>query len=129
MIYYILGEVMKLKKIIEQNNTNADFTLNYDKNKALKKKLHLIGSPITIASFVVALTAFIIIGVFGANIKSISDNTGLLIAMFVLLVIFSTTFGFGLYILRQASFLHLEKQAPEIVEVENEEQQKAEKDS
>ena len=77
----------KLKQIVEKSNQNADFTANYQKNIALKKKLFNIGSPIAIISF--------------------------LISMFVLLVVFSIAFGFGLYILKQASSLHLSKQIEE----------------
>ncbi len=114
----------KLKKIIEESNQNADFIGNYEKNKQLKKKLFWIGSPIAIASFVVATVAFILIGVFGSNLRSINANTALLISMFVLLIIFSIAFGFGLYILKQGSLLHLQKQ--EVV-VENKEEIKEEK--
>lgn len=113
MIYYSLykGEKMnKLKKIIEESNQNADFIGNYEKNKQLKKKLFWIGSPIAIAGFIVASIAFILIGIFGANIKSIQANTALLISMFVLLIIFSIVFAFGLFILKQGSLLHLKKE-------------------
>lgn len=126
MIYYSLykGEKMKrLKKIIEESNQNADFIGDYDKNKKLKKKLFWIGSPIAITGFVIALTAFILIGVFGSNLKSINSNTALLISMFVLLIVFSVVFGFGLYILKQGSLLHLKKQ--EVV-IENKEEIKEE---
>jgi len=100
----------KLKKIIEESNQNADFIGNYEKNKQLKKKLFWIGSPIAIAGFIVASIAFILIGIFGANIKSIQANTALLITMFVLLIIFSIVFAFGLFILKQGSLLHLKKE-------------------
>lgn len=103
----------KLKQIVEKSNQNADFTANYQKNIALRKKLFNIGSPIAIISFIIAATSFILIGVFGSDLKSIHIHTGLLIAMFVLLVVFSVAFGFGLYILKQASSLHLCKQTEE----------------
>lgn len=116
----------KLNELIEKSNQNADFTGNYDKNKELKKKIYWIGSPLAITGFVVALTAFILIGVYGANLQSINTHTALLISMFVLLVVFSVMFGFGLYILRKASQLHLTKPEPEPI-VEVKEEQKNEK--
>ena len=100
---------MKLKKLIEQSNQNADFTTNYEKNKALKKKLFILGGALAIIGFVVALTSFIIMAVFGSDLKSISSHTVLLVSMLVLLILFSVVFGTGLYVLRTASFLHLTK--------------------
>lgn len=61
----------KLKQIVEKSNQNADFTANYQKNIALRKKLFNIGSPIAIISFIIAATSFILIGVFGSDLKSI----------------------------------------------------------
>ena len=106
----------KLKDLIIKSNQNADFIGKYDNNKTLKKKLFWIGSPIAISGFVVALTAFIMIGIFGSNIKSINQNTPLLISLFIMLVGFSVVFGLGLYILKQASALHLEKQEESLKE-------------
>lgn len=108
----------KLKELISKSNQNAEFVGNYDKNKELHKKLFLIASPITIASFVITLTAFILIGVFGSSLASIKANTPLLISMFVLMIVFSVVFGFGLYVLKQASSLHLEKPLEENKEEE-----------
>ena len=116
----------KLKCIINENNQNADFTNNFDKNKALRKKLFWIGSPLAISGFVIALTAFILIGVFGSSLKSINNQTALLISMFVLLVVFSVIFGLGLYILKQASNLHLQKQE-EIIEAQDDKQKEIKK--
>lgn len=99
----------KLKELIAKSNQNADFVGNYDKNKELHKKLFLIASPISIASFIIVATAFILIGVFGSSLESIKVNTPLLISMFVLMIVFSVVFGLGIYLLKQASSLHLEK--------------------
>ena len=109
----------KLKEIVEKSNKNADFTCNYKKNKALRKKLFTIGSPIAICGFVIAVASFVLIGVFGTDLKSIKLHTGLLISMFVLLVLFSVVFAIGLYILKQASSLHTEKQEDVQQTVEN----------
>ena len=107
---------LNLKKIVDENNKNADFTGKYQKNMELKSKLKLIGGLMTAIGFAVAAVAFILIGVFGNNLQSINSSTALLVSMFVMLVLFSVVFGLGLYVLRQASKLHTAKQeqpAPE----------------
>lgn len=103
---------MNLSKLIEKSNQNANFTGKYDKNKALHKKLMAIGGTLAAVSFVVAAAAFVLIGVFGNNLKSIQTHTALLISMFVLLVVFSIVFGVGIYILRQAQKLNVKMPQP-----------------
>lgn len=109
---------LSLKKIVDEGNQNADFTGKFDKNIALKKKLQIIGGCLTAFGFAVAATAFILIGVFGNNLKSINSYTALLISMFVLLVVFSVVFAVGLYILHSTQNLHIQKAETQALPVE-----------
>ncbi len=100
---------MKLKELIEKSNQNADFTENYDKNKLLRKKLFIIGGSVAGASLAVVLSCFILWAIFGSSLKSINENTVILIISLVFFVLFAVVFCLAIYFLKQASTLHLEK--------------------
>ena len=128
LCYNNIGVIMKLKEFIEKSNQNADYTENYEKNKQAKKKLFTIGCVLASCGLVVSLTCFILWAIFGSNLKSIIQNTILLILALVFLVIFSVVFCIGIYFLKQSSLLHTEKQeeptsesseTTQIIEIDN----------
>lgn len=112
-------EKFNLKKIILQHNQKADFTSNYSENAKLRKKLLLIGTPLSIVGFLAVISAFVVIAIYGSDIKLIGQHTALLVSMMVMLVVFVAVFCVGLFVLKNAYCLHQSKDdQPQVIEIE-----------
>lgn len=99
----------KLSQQIAERNQKADLIEKYEDNIAFKKKLHILGTVLSVVGIVVASVFFILIGVFGNDLQSISKHTAILALSFAMLVLFFALFCVGIYFLKKATSLHTEK--------------------